>query len=316
MKMVKVVVGLMGSSAASGSAKMSGTEKLKPLLDILKSHKIRELDTARAYNNGHNEEDLGTIPFAKTDFSIHTKAPGFSPESLAYERVKLKCNESLAALKQDSIDLYYFHGPDPKTPVKESCRAIHDLHQENKIKAFGISNYSPKQVEEIHALCSKNGWIVPTVYQGMYNPLMRTLESSLLAVLRKLSMNFYAYSPLAGGFFSRSKEELQSAPEGSRMDQMKVFKNMFVNEVTLQQYDHLHAVCTSEKIPMKEAALRWIMHHSALTEDDAVILGGSSAEQLEENLKACEAGSLPQSVVDAFETMWKAVQAGGKAPVF
>lgn len=316
MKMVKVVVGLMGSSAASGSTKMSGAEKLRPLLDVLKSHKIRELDTARAYNNGQNEEDLGNIPSAKTDFSIQTKAPGFNPDSLAYERVKAKCNESLAALKQDSIDLYYFHGPDPKTPLEDSCKAIHELHQEKKIKAFGISNYSPKQVEEIHALCTKNGWIVPTVYQGMYNPLMRLLEDGLSEVLRKFNMTFYAYSPLAGGFFSRPKQELESPPEGGRMDQMTVFKNMFVNDATLQQHDRLNAACTKENIPMKEATLRWLMHHSALGAEDAVILGGSSAEQLEENLKACEAGPLPESTAEAFEAMWKEVKASGNAPSF
>lgn len=170
MKMVKVIVGLMGSSAASGSSSMNGTEQLRSLLATLKKHDIRDLDTARVYNKGQNEEDLGGVPEAKSDFSIATKAPGFSDGSLAYQKVIDNCHASLEALKQKTIDLYYFHGPDSQTPLSESCRAIGELHEQGKIARFGVSNVSPQQVDEIHSLCSQNGWITPTIYQGPSYP--------------------------------------------------------------------------------------------------------------------------------------------------
>ena len=166
--MVKVIVGLMGSSVASGSTSMTGANQLRPFLDMLKKHNIRELDTARVYNQGMSEQDLGAIPEAKDDFFIATKAPGFSLGSLSYQKVIDDCNASLAALKQDKIDLYYFHGPDRQTPLEESCKAIHQLHQEGKIKAFGVSNCNAQEVEDIHSICLKNGWITPTVYQGAH----------------------------------------------------------------------------------------------------------------------------------------------------
>lgn len=134
---------------------------------MLKQHNVQELDTARVYNTGRSEEDLGKIPEAHHDFSIATKAPGFSPKSLSYRNVLDNCHASLKALKQEKIDLYYFHGPDRQTPLEESCKAIHELHHEGKVVNFGISNYSLQEVEEIHSICSKNGWVLPTVYQGM-----------------------------------------------------------------------------------------------------------------------------------------------------
>jgi len=164
--MVKVVVGLMGSSVASGSITMTGPSQLRAFLDMLKKHNVRELDTARVYNAGKSEEDLGAIPEAKNDFSIATKAPGFSPGSLSYQKIINNCNASLAALQQEKIDLYYFHGPDRQTPLEESCKAIHQLYQEGKIRTFGISNFNAQEVEDIHSICSKNGWLTPTVYQG------------------------------------------------------------------------------------------------------------------------------------------------------
>ena len=64
------------------------------------------------------------------------------------------------------------------------------FHLEGKFKEFGLSNYSSWQVvcyyysyyitnhiiivqAEIYYLCKMNGWILPTVYQGMYNPITR-----------------------------------------------------------------------------------------------------------------------------------------------
>ncbi|KAK3117651.1 hypothetical protein LTR53_000779 [Teratosphaeriaceae sp. CCFEE 6253] len=311
--MVKTIVGLMGSSVASGSTSMAGPEQLRPFLAMLKQHHVRELDTARVYNAGRGEEDIGNVPSAQQDFSIATKAPGFSPGSLSYESVISNATASLQALKQEKIELYYFHGPDRETPLEESCRAIHQLHREGKIARFGVSNFNVHEVEEMHGICSKNGWITPSVYQGMYNPLTRTGESTLFPTLRKLGMAFYGFSPLAGGFFSKSSAQLRAPAAGGRMDQMKHFANMYVNDLSLEMHDRLTQVCEVESLTVKEATLRWLFHHSILGAEDGVILGGSSIEQMKENLQACECGSLPEGVVECFESMWKQWQEAGKA---
>lgn len=149
---------------------------------------------------------------------------------------------------------------------------------------------------------------------GCYNALARTGETALFPTLRKYDMAFYAYSPLAGSFFSKTSEQLRAPPANSRMNQMKHFATMFVNDVSLPFHDKLTQLCNAEDIRLTRAALRWLMHHSILGKDDAVILGGSNTVQMEENVKACEAGPLPQNIVDCFEEMWRAYQEAGKAP--
>jgi aflatoxin B1 aldehyde reductase len=302
--MVKIIAGLMGSSVAAGSARLSGHDQLRTLLSTLKNRNIRELDTARVYNAGKSEEDLGTIPEAEHDFAIATKAPGFSPGSLAFQKVIDNCNASLKALKQQKLDLYYFHGPDRKTPLEESLRAIDQLYREGKFARFGVSNYHVTEVEEILNLCAKHGFVQPSVYQGGYNALARAGEKELFPLLRQHSIAFYAYSPLAGGFFSRPATELRTPPSGSRMDQMSVFSAMYVNDLSLDIHERLTKACVEEGLTLKEATIRWLMHHSILGKDDGVILGASSAEQMEENVTACEGGPLPKGVVDVFEQAW------------
>ena len=287
--MVKIIAGLMGSSVASGSSRLSGQEQLRSFLKTLKTRNIKELDTARVYNAGKSEEDLGSVPEAQSDFAIATKVPGFSPGSLAFQKVIDNCNASLAALKQKKLDLYYFHGPDRKTPLEESLRAVDQLHREGKFARFGVSNYHVTEVEEILQLCAKHGFVRPSVYQGGYNALARAGEKELFPLLRQHNIAFYAYSPLAGGYFSRPAADLRNPPPGSRMDQMSVFSAMYVNDLSLDIHDRLSASCKEAGFSLKEATLRWMMHHSILGKDDGVILGASSTEQMEENITACEA---------------------------
>jgi aflatoxin B1 aldehyde reductase len=54
-----------------------------------------------------------------------------------------------------------------------------------------------------------------------------------------------------------------------------------------------------------------MMHHSILGKDDGVILGASSAEQMEENVAACERGPLPQDVAEVFEQSWNRFHGAG-----
>lgn len=57
------------------------------------------------------------------------------------------------------------------------------------------------------------------------------------------------------------------------------------------------------------------MHHSILGEEDGVILGASSREQMEENLIACEGGPLPAKVAQAFEGLYEKFNAGNGGPL-
>src|SRR4051812_10679046 len=47
------------------------------------------------------------------------------------------------------------------------------VSSEGKFKRFGLSNYAAWQVVEIYYLCKANGYVLPTVYQGMYNLITR-----------------------------------------------------------------------------------------------------------------------------------------------
>lgn len=62
--------------------------------------------------------------------------------------VRKEIEDSLRRLNTDYIDLYQLHWPDSKILIQESASIFSQLHKEGKIRAVGVSNFSPEQVEE------------------------------------------------------------------------------------------------------------------------------------------------------------------------
>lgn len=294
----------MGSSVAKGSSQISTPALLTDFLKLVRSYNVTELDTARVYARGKSEELLGATD-AQTNFKISTKAPGFSPGSLTQSAILKNSELSHAALKQDKVDIYYIHGPDHATPLEEQCRAFGTLYAHGRFARFGVSNLSSAQVEQIYEICKREGYPLPTVYQGGYNPIHRTAEMDLFPTLRQLGMVFYAYSPLAGGLLAKPIEQLLNPREGTRFHEMPVFGDIYLKETNIVALKKMNAICEEAGICMMEATMRWFMHHSPLRDDDAVILGAASKEQVAETLSACGKGPLPQKVADGWEDTWK-----------
>lgn len=297
----------MGSSVAKGSSAMATPEQVKAFLKVVKSHHVKELDTARVYNGGRSEELLGEAD-AQQDFLIATKAPGFSSGSLKEANILSNAEKSFKALKQNKIDLYYIHGPDRDTPLEEQCRAIGKLWHEGHFDRFGVSNLRADEVQTIWDYCKRENYCLPTVYQGGYNPIHRSVEEGLFPTLRKLNMSFYAYSPLGGGLFAKPLNDVLNPKPGTRFDMMPIFGQIYLSETNKAALKKLQDVCDEKQISLMEGTMRWFMHHAPLEKDDGVILGASTVEQIDATLTACEKEALPKEIADAFEELWTTVK--------
>jgi aflatoxin B1 aldehyde reductase len=108
------------------------------------------------------------------------------------------------------MDIFYFHGPDRQTPLEEQCKAANELYQEVKFEGIVVSYLLVDEVQTIHDICKKEGYVLPTICQVGYNPLIRSADALLFPTLRKLGISFYAFSPLGGGYFTRTVEQLRN----------------------------------------------------------------------------------------------------------
>ncbi|XP_054857299.1 aflatoxin B1 aldehyde reductase member 4-like [Eublepharis macularius] len=279
-----------------------------------------ELDTAHMYAGGESERILGAWlaaePAAAGAVKVATKANPWDGNNLKPENVRSQLETSLQRLQMESVDLFYLHAPDHETPIEETLQACDKLHKEGKFKELGLSNYAAWEVAEIYTLCKSRKWVLPTVYQGMYNATTRQVELELLPCLRHFGIRFYAYNPLAGGLLTgkykyTDKDQSHQPPGrffGNNWAQIyrdRYWKEHHFQGVALVE-TALRQVYGSNPPSLTSAALRWMYHHSKLQADhgDAVIIGMSTMEQLQENLKCSEEGPLQAGVVEAFERAW------------
>jgi len=311
---VKKPISLLGTMAFGGRANAEQSlEMVRAFLD--RGH--NEVDTAFMYTDGQSETIIGGMNLPKT-VNIATKANPWDGKTLKPESVRSQLETSLKRLNTDSVDMFYLHAPDHQNPIQDTLRACNELHKEGKFKELALSNYASWEVAEIVCICRHNNWIVPTVYQGMYNATTRQVETELLPCLRNYGMRFYAYNPLAGGLLTgkyhyEDKDGSQPAGRFFGNSWAEKYRERYWNQSNFQAIDlvqkSLEAVYGSEKPTMTSAAIRWMYHHSHLKGDlgDGVIIGMSSMEQLQQNMSASEEGPLDERVVEAFKQAWNLV---------
>ncbi|KAL9603004.1 MAG: hypothetical protein Q9179_002369 [Wetmoreana sp. 5 TL-2023] len=311
-----IVFGTASFGTGSPQAKFSSSADANPILSILQRHQISHVDTARAYpvsSPGTAESLLGALAVPRR-FTVSTKVTSWNPGSHNAVNIADSVEASLAALKIDKVDIMYLHAPDRATPFEETCRAMDQEWRQGKFLRFGLSNYSAEDVERMCAMCEREGWVRPSVYQGRYNAVIRSGEEELFPVLRKWGMSFYCYSPSAAGIFSGNINEDSIHVAGSRWDLNTrlgiAYQETYLKPSILSAASHVAQVAKAAGLDGHTAALRWTVYHSTLRGEcgHAVILGASSEEQLEENLKAVKAGPLEKDLVQIVDGVWQQVR--------
>lgn len=270
-----------------------------------------ELDTAYVYLDGKTEQLLGELNHqgALDKCAIATKVNP-SAGGLGAESINQQFSTSLTRLQATTIDLLYLHQPDLQTPIADTLKAIQPYAESGKIKRFGLSNYAAWQVAQIAELCDKQGWIKPTVYQGMYNAITRDVERELLPCLSDYNIAFYVYNPLAGGLLTGKHPEVEASPAAGRFDGNAEYQRRYWNADYFSAVRHFCGVCKKENIEPAAAAIRWLVHHSPLQNQkgDGIIIGASSTEHFNANHAAIADSPLPDSVVEAIDEGWEAAR--------
>lgn len=276
-----------------------------------------ELDTAYVYNDGDCEKLLGdALQNIHRPYKIATKVNPRISGKLDGEAAYKQLNESLQRMRLESVDTVFLHFPDPATPVTSVLSAMQDLHEQGKFKNLGLSNFPAWMVADVWHICDKHDWIKPTVYEGIYNPLTRTAERELNAALSHFGMRFYAYNPLAGGLLTGRYTEFDASPTDGRFTHRPNYQGRYWKKSYFDAVNVIKTAAECNGITTIEATYRWLAYHSMLSGNrgDAILIGASKLDHLEQNVNAIKAGALPEDVVEAFDKAWQLTQ--GDSPEY
>lgn len=219
-------------------------------------------------------------------------------------------SKSLEELKGGPVDIFYLHAADRSVPFEETLEAVNEMHKEGKFINLGLSNFTSFEVAEVSLICAKNGWVRPTVWQGMYNAITRNIETELIPACRRYGLDVVVYNPIAGGLFS-GKFKLDEVPAEGRYSDAgptgKMYRARYFKDGNFEALRIIEPVVKKNGLSLIETAFRWLVHHSQLKVkdgNDGIIIGVSSIDQLKGNLEYLERGPLPEEVLKVLDEAW------------
>lgn len=304
---------IFGGAGFMNKDKFKTAEDAQPFFDVLDKQGITHIDTAHLY--GNSETFLGEVE-AGNKFTFDTKwLGGWTPGSATKEYITRSAGESLQKLGVKKLDIFYIHAPDTKTPFAETLEGVNEVYQKGTFTRFGLSNFTPAQVQEVYDICKDKGYVLPTVYQGNYAAVTRIPEVELFPVLRKLDIAFYAYSPLVGGLLTKTADEIKEG--AGRFGGQGPYRAMYNKPKYLEMLSEWEAAAKEEGIGRAELGFRWITYHSALDasgkKGDGLVVGASRPEQLDNTIEAIRKGPLSDKAVKRIEKIWELVK--DEAPI-
>jgi aryl-alcohol dehydrogenase-like predicted oxidoreductase len=250
---------------------------------------INFFDTADVYGlRGGSETILGEVlgPRRKDIFLVSKFGVAMDDEGKrkggSARYVASAIEASLKRLKTDWIDLYYYHRPDPATPLEETLRALDALIAQGKVRYIGCSNMTAAQLAESQRIARENGLHRFIVAQDQYNLLSRQIETDLIPAMQAQRLALIPYFPLASGMLTGKYTAGAPAPAGSRMTH-KRYADRFYNDENFHIVEKLRAFCAERNRSLIELAFGWLLSKPLV---GCVIAGASAPEQVHQNAMA------------------------------
>jgi len=250
---------------------------------------INFIDTADAYGHGASEKIVGAaIKADRRHWILATKVANpmtAKPRDGGLSRrwIMQACDDSLARLGTDHIDVYYLHKDDRDTPVAETVAAIGDLIRSGKVLYFGVSNYRGWRIAEVVNECVAQGVPRPVVCQPYYNLLNRQPEVEILPACDYYGLGVAPYSPIARGVLT-GKYRPGVVPEDSRValrDARMMETEFRAESFAIAEKLATHAGATGRTLA--QFALAWLWANDIVT---SVIAGPRTFEQWQDYVAA------------------------------
>jgi aryl-alcohol dehydrogenase-like predicted oxidoreductase len=278
----------------------SDDEETRRSLREAVTHGCTFFDTAWAYGAGHSERLLGDLVRENrgTRLYVATKIP---PKNLRWiqldgcsldevfpaDHIREYTEKSLKNLGTDAIDVQQFHAWSDRWGADERWqRAVDDLKREGLVRSFGISVNRWEPTNVMTAL--KSGLI--DAVQVVYNIFDQNPEDELFPYCQQHGIAVIARVPFDEGSLTGTLTPSTTWPEGD-------WRNLYFTpehiRETLPHIERLEAI-VPDGMPLPELALRFILHHPAVT---TVIPGMRKLSNVRANLAASDGRPLDPALL-------------------
>lgn len=293
-------IGGFGWGGASRESDRAALAALGRALDV----GMTAIDTAPVYGFGHSERLVGEALRGRRERAfVMTKAGlrwddargklAFEGEDDRGEKRKVYYNARPDSLRQELdaslkrlgvevIDLLQIHWPDPTTPIAETMGALADFQRDGKIRAIGVSNFSPEQMEEARLAL---GHLPLASDQPRYSLVRREIEADVLPYAKKQGIGVVVYSPLEQGLLSGKVPAHRAFAESDGRRKRPTFREANRARVNAVLQEVVAPIAADHDATLAQVALAWTLAQPGVT---AVIAGARNPAQVEENAAAAD----------------------------
>ena len=240
---------------------------------------INLIDTAPVYGFGRSEEIVGKAlaQYDQRDKVIVATKVGLEWRdgnvfrNASRKRILRELEDSLRRLSTTYIDIYQVHWPDPLVPIEETAGAMHELYKAGKIRAIGVSNYSPEQMDVFRRAAPLH------TDQPPYNLFERQMDQDVLPYARKNNIGVLVYGALCRGLLSgRMKPDTQFTGDDLRKLDPKFQPPRYAQYLkAVDRLDRFARENFGRRV--LELAVRWALDQPGVT---AALCGARRPDQL------------------------------------
>jgi len=294
------------------------------ILDHALARGINFIDTAEMYSVPARRETYGATeriignwfaqrPGVRDKVVLATKVAGPSRNmdwvrkgsaNLTAAEIAQACDDSLARLKTDHIDLYQIHWPNRNVPmfgalffepakereyssVHEQLEALGQLVKAGKLRHIGLSNETPWGVSEFVRVAEQHGLPRIASVQNPYALVNRSLDNGLDETLYRHGVSLLAYSPLGFGTLTGKYDEVGFDTPGKQPGRLAIFDSMkkqrWARPEALEAARRYNALARAHDLTPTRMALAFCYSSWRVA---STIVGVTTRAQLDENLDA------------------------------
>ncbi|MBS8266193.1 aldo/keto reductase [Mesobacillus boroniphilus] len=249
-------------------------------------------DTAPNYGGGNSESLLGKALTGRRSEAVVTSKFGHHPDNtLNFDSQKISSSveDSLRRLKTDYLDSILLHNPpfEILTGSTDHFEILESLKQEGKIRAYGASVDSGREMEELIRNSKSQ------VIEVMFNIFHQEPRKAFKKAAEK-NIGLIVKVPLDSGWLSGKYDENSVFTDiRSRWDRDQLTKRAELIPVLKEMLEPGESLV--------QMALRYILYYREVS---TVIPGNKNLEQLIENLTA-SGKRIPAEKAEKIEGIWE-----------
>jgi len=203
--------------------------------------------------------------------------------------IRQQCEDSLRRLGVDTLDLFYLHRIDQKTPIERTMMEMKKLVEEGKVKYVGLSECSAKTLRRAHRVHPIS------VIQMEYSLWSRGIEDEILPTCKELGVGLVAYSPLGRGFFGGTTDTA-----GLTSGDFRHTQERFKSDKNRAMLEKVQEIAMEKGVSMPQLALAWVTAQQDRAAGVVAIPGTTKEKNLLSNVASMDI-ELSKEDIEALE---------------